>query len=322
MVEGRHPNAGSGDTQQRDVVLLAGPTASGKSALAIALAERIGGLIINADSMQVYADLRILTARPSPEDETRVPHALYGFVDAADAYSVGRYVADVPATLARADALGLVPIFVGGTGMYFKALEDGLAPVPTVAPDIRQRWRSAAEAKDARELHADLSARDPVMAARLRPTDTQRIVRALEVYDSTGRSLADWQALPHEPSPLVGRRLVTARLMPDRQVLRERASMRLRSMLDAGGLDEAARLAKRALPPDLPAMRAIGVPPLIAAARGGVSPEAALAQAEIDTHQYIKRQSTWLNGKMIAWNSISEKEMESPLAQIITFIES
>ena len=180
-------------------ILIAGPTASGKSGLAMALAERLGGTVINADSMQVYRDLRILTARPTPEDEARVPHALYGFVSGAEAYSAGRYAVDVASAIAEARAAGRVPIVVGGTGLYFKVLLEGLSPVPPADPQVRDFWRAQARVRPASELHALLAARDPETAARLMPTDPQRIVRALEVLESTGRSLADWQRAPGRP---------------------------------------------------------------------------------------------------------------------------
>src|SRR6185437_7144659 len=161
-------------------ILIAGPTASGKSALALAVAERVGGVIINADSMQVYRELRILTARPTPEDEAQVPHALYGFVSGAAAYSAGRYAADAANAIVAARAAGQVPIIVGGTGLYFKALLEGLSPVPAADPGVRARWRSEASRQSPQELHDILQRRDPEMAARLKPTDPQRIVRALE----------------------------------------------------------------------------------------------------------------------------------------------
>jgi tRNA A37 N6-isopentenylltransferase MiaA len=180
-------------------ILIAGPTAGGKSGLALRLAERLGGVVINADSMQVYGELRILTARPSPEDEARAPHALYGFVAGAEGYSAGRYAGDAARALADARRQGLRPIFVGGTGLYFKTLIEGLSPIPAIDAGIREHWRGAASEKGALHLHAILSTRDPAMAERLAPGDTQRIVRALEVLEATGTSLLEWQRLPREP---------------------------------------------------------------------------------------------------------------------------
>lgn len=180
-------------------ILIAGPTASGKSALALALAERLGGTVINADAMQVYRELRILTARPSASDERRAPHRLYGHVPGEEAYSAARFAAEARSAIAGARASGRIPIVVGGTGLYFKALIEGLSPVPTVSAEIRARWRKAATDEGATVLHGILTSRDPEMAARLKPTDPQRIVRALEVLEATGVSLARWQETPGEP---------------------------------------------------------------------------------------------------------------------------
>lgn len=317
----KHANDDGRNDDGRLAILIAGPTASGKSALALNLAERLRGLVINADSMQVYRDLRVLTARPTDADEARAPHALYGFVDAADAYSVGRYLSDASAALTDADARALVPIFVGGTGLYFRALEEGLAALPAIDPKVRAHWRTLSDELPATALHDRLADRDAVMAARLRPSDTQRIVRALEVIDSTGRSLADWQAAPQAPGPLHGRRLIKCVLAPTKDELRASVVERFRAMVAGGGLDEAARLAARQLSPSLPAMRAIGVAPLVAVARGEMDLEVATLAAERDTLRYVKRQLTWLKSYMISWNGIQTKETESQVAEIIAFIE-
>jgi tRNA dimethylallyltransferase len=302
-------------------ILIAGPTASGKSALALALAERFGGIVINADSMQVYAELRILTARPTPEDEARAPHALYGVVPAREAYSVGRFVRDVDAALADARESGLRPILVGGTGLYFKALLEGLSPVPAVDETVRSFWRGEAERSGTEAVHAVLTARDPMMAARLKAADTQRIVRALEVLDSSGKSLAHWQAQPGVPL-IDGPNAVRLVLQPDRQTLQARAEARFERMVDAGALEEAAQLAARQLDHTLPAMRAIGVAPMIAAAAGVMRVGEAIEQAQIETRQYIKRQETWLKRNMIAWHSTSTQSIEHSLASAIAFIQS
>lgn len=288
---------------QPSAILIAGPTASGKSGLALRLAEEHGGKIINADSMQVYAELRILTARPSIADEARVPHALYGFVPAAEAYSVGRFVVDAATAIDEARRQGRVPIIVGGTGLYFKALLEGLSPIPAIDDGVRARWRSTAEQIGAAELHRQLAARDAVMAGRLSPTDTQRIVRALEVLDSTGQSLAVWQTKPK--TPILDAATATCLVVDaDRADLIARADKRFDQMIADGALAEAESLAKRHLDPVLPAMRAIGVAPLIAAVRGERPLAEAIETAKAETRQYIKRQQTWLNGNMIAWNRI------------------
>jgi len=301
-------------------ILIAGPTASGKSALAMAIAERVDGTIINADSMQVYRELRILTARPSPADEARVPHALYGFVAARDAYSVGHFVRDVAGAISNARTAGRRPIVVGGTGLYFKALLEGLSPIPEIRDDIRAFWRGESGRRGAEDLHRELQSRDPLMASRLQPSDTQRIVRALEVVQSTGRSLAEWQALKGEPV-LQEAETVRFVVQVDRAELHARADARFAGMMTAGALDEVRTLGDMQLDPDLPAMRAIGVAPLMRFVRGEIDSAAATALAQAETRQYIKRQETWLRGHMISWEPINTKEMESYMRDIFAFIQ-
>lgn len=300
-------------------ILIAGPTASGKSALALAIAEHVGGVIINADSMQVYRELRILTARPSPDEEARVPHALYGFTPASDAYSAGRFVADVAGALAKARKAGQRPVIVGGTGLYFKALLEGLSPIPSIDPVIREHWRAEAERRGAAELHRELAARDTRMADRLAPHDTQRIVRALEVIEQTGKSLADWQQIPGVPvidAANSVRFLVTL----DREDLHARADARFDRMIASGALDEARDLEALQLDPDLPAMRAIGVRPLLDVVRGQSSIEAAADAAKAETRQYIKRQETWSRRNMITWRRLYAQYMERIDRDIFAFI--
>ena len=290
-------------------ILIAGPTASGKSGLALALAERLGGTVINADSMQVYRELRIVTARPGAEDEARAPHALYGFVGGAEAYSAGRYAVDAAAAIAAAQAAGRVPIIVGGTGLYFKALLEGLSPIPPADPQVRSFWRAEAARRPAPELHALLRQRDPEMAARLMPTDPQRIVRALEVLDSTGRSLADWQ---REPARAVLAEAETERLLllPPRESHGARIDARFDAMMAAGALEEVRRLRERGFSAELPIMRALGVAPLAAHLAGAVPLDEAVATAKADTRKYAKRQLTWLRRNMIAWKSVNSQYME------------
>ncbi|MDK9697255.1 MAG: tRNA (adenosine(37)-N6)-dimethylallyltransferase MiaA [Siculibacillus sp.] len=282
-------------------VLIAGPTASGKSALAIRLAESLGGVVVNADSMQIYEGLRILTARPDRREEARVPHRLYGHVDPARPWSVADWASDAAGALAEIRAAGRLPIFVGGTGLYFEALTRGLAPVPEIPSTIRVHWRREADRIGAAGLHTALAHRDPAMAARLRPSDTQRLTRALEVIEATGRSLADWQAAPHS-SPLVppecAIRLV---LEPPRAVLHARIAERFRAMVAEGAVAEAAAFAARGLAPEMPAMRAIGVAALAAVATGAVDLATALERGIVDTRRYAKRQSTWFRGRMGDW---------------------
>jgi tRNA dimethylallyltransferase len=300
-------------------ILIAGPTASGKSALALAVAEHVGGVIINADSMQVYRELRILSARPGADEEARVPHALYGFVPAAEAYSTGRFVKDAAAVIAEARNDGRRPVIVGGTGLYFKALLEGLSPIPQIDDAIRNHWRAEAERRGAADLHRELMARDELMAARLAPGDTQRIVRALEVIEQTGKSLADWQRQPGTP---IVEEAKTIRLLAtlDRAELHTRADARFDRMIAEGALEEARALADLNLDPALPAMRAIGVRPLVSAARGETSLEAAAAAAKMETRQYVKRQETWLRRNMSSWRLVDTKYMESYMREIFAFI--
>jgi tRNA dimethylallyltransferase len=300
-------------------ILIAGPTASGKSKLALAIAEHVGGVVINADSMQVYRELRILSARPTADDEARVPHSLYGFVPAAEAYSTGRFVQDAAAAIADAREQGRRPVVVGGTGLYFKALLEGLSPIPRIDDAIRNHWRAEAERRGAADLHRELMARDKEMAARLAPTDTQRIVRALEVIEQTGRSLADWQKQPGTPvidETNAVRLLVTL----DRSELHARADARFDRMITEGAFEEARALANLNLDPALPAMRAIGIRPLVSAARGETPIESAVEAAKLETRQYIKRQETWFRRYMITWTPIKMKYIESSMRDIFAFI--
>jgi tRNA dimethylallyltransferase len=278
-------------------LLIAGPTASGKSALALSLAERLGGTVINADSMQVYRDLRIVTARPTEEEERRVPHLLYGHVDAAENYSTGRWVADAARSLSEVAAAGRVPIFVGGTGLYFRALTQGLSDIPPVPGDIRARVRGAAEGISTPELHARLASADPRTAGKLRPSDRQRTLRALEVFEATGRPLAEWQEKPGAPMLRLEETLAVF-LSVEREELRRRIDVRFDAMLQAGALDEVRTLAARELDPALPVMKAHGVPWLLRHLRGEILLEEAAAGGKADTRKYAKRQETWFKHQL------------------------
>ncbi len=291
-MNGRRPSA----------ILIAGPTASGKSAVAIALARQYGGVAINADSMQVYRDLRIITARPSPEEEAAAPHALFGHVDGAINYSVGHYLRDAASALADARASGLVPIFVGGTGMYFKALIRGLSAIPAVPASVRERVRLAAEGASAPELHARLAARDPLMAAKLRPSDPQRILRALEVFEATGQSLATFQGARGKPMFEIAD-CIALFLDVERETLGHRIDARFDAMMQSGAMEEVRALAARGLDPALPVMRAHGAPGLIAHSRGDCSLADAIARGKIDTRHYSKRQRTFARHQLpeFAW---------------------
>ena len=276
-------------------ILIAGPTASGKSALAVRLALRHGGVVINTDSMQVYRDLRRLTARPEPDEEARVPHRLYGHVDGAVNYSVGQFSRDATALLADLD--GRLPVFVGGTGLYFRALEQGFSDLPPVPEAVRAGVRDEAEGRPTEALHADLARHDPEGAARLRPSDRMRVMRALEIFLATGRPIASFYGDP-VPGPLAGQNLQRFFLSPDRALLRARIDARFRMMIADGALDEVSRLRARRLDPMLPVMRAHGVPGLIAHLDGTLDLEAAIARGQADTRAYAKRQVTWFRHQM------------------------
>jgi tRNA dimethylallyltransferase len=273
-------------------ILIAGPTASGKSALAIEIARALGGVVVNADSMQVYKDLHVITARPTLAEQGDVPHLMFGGVDAAVNYSVGRWLTDVRATLADLAAARRPAVLVGGTGMYFKTLTQGISDIPAVPDEVRERVRAGAEGVPPAELHAQLTARDPLTAARLRPTDPQRIVRALEVLEATGQPLAAFQGRREAPIlPQGSWRGVF--LAPDRQELYRRIDARFERMMESGAVEEVAALAARDLDPALPAMRAHGVPGLIAWLRGEATREEAVARGKADTRHYSKRQFTF-----------------------------
>jgi tRNA dimethylallyltransferase len=283
--------------QGSKAVLIAGPTASGKSALALALAQKTGGIVINADSMQVYRDLRIITARPAPEEEAQVPHQLYGHVDAAVNFSAGSWVADAANVLAEAREQTTLPIFVGGSGLYFKALTRGLSAVPPIPPQIREGVRARLERDGIEALHAELGKRDPASADRLKPRDRTRIARALEVVEATGRSLTDWHrdGLP----PLLPPGSFNALFLePDRDALYARIDARFDAMLNAGALEEVATLAARRLDPMLPAMKAHGVPALIRHLAGEITLEEAATIGRADTRHYAKRQFTWFRHQL------------------------
>jgi tRNA dimethylallyltransferase len=294
-------------------VLIAGPTASGKSALALSLAERIGGTIINADSMQVYRDLRIITARPTAGEEASVPHRLYGHVDAAENYSVGRWLVDAKGALGEAEGQARRPIFVGGTGLYFKALTQGLSAVPPTPAEVRAAVRARLAAEGAQALHAELSRRDPASAARIRPADGVRIARALEVVEATGRALADWHrdGMP----PLLPRSAAKMFLDVPRDELYRRIDRRFEEMLAAGALDEVAALDARGLDPLLPAMKAHGVPWLRRHLRGEISLAAAAAEGTKDTRHYAKRQATWFRHQLLDWRWVAPEDAESSVRE-------
>ncbi|AND91557.1 tRNA (adenosine(37)-N6)-dimethylallyltransferase MiaA [Bradyrhizobium diazoefficiens] len=297
-------------------VLIAGPTASGKSALALELALAAGGVVINADSMQVYRDLRIITARPTRADEALVPHHLYGHVDAAVNFSAGAWVSDAAKALEGARAEGRLPIFIGGTGLYFKALTAGLSVVPPIPAEVREDVRARLERNGVEALHAELAARDPRAAGRLNLRDRTRIARALEVIEATGRSLLDWHQ-EGQPPLLPRDSFHAVFLAPGRDELYARIDARFDAMLGAGALREVERLAARQLDPLLPAMKAHGVPALIRHLRGELSLDEAATIGRADTRHYAKRQFTWFRHQLPEFEWVKPEEARGWLAAIV-----
>ncbi len=286
-------------------VLIAGPTGSGKSALALDLARACNGVIINADAMQVYGELRILTARPGESDEACATHRLYGTISGQETYSTGRWQTDAMAEIVRAHANRQTAIVVGGTGLYFEALVNGLAEIPQIPAEVRAKWRRKLSEQGLESIRPTLESTDEVMAARIVPSDRQRTLRALEVLDATGRSLAWWQANTSGDAQLAGetKRVVVA---PPRKLLHQRIEKRAQAMIDQGALDEVGALIKLGLDPDLPVMKAIGVRELARAIDGTSDLETALAAMCTSTRRYAKRQLTWARRRMADWQWVGE----------------
>ena len=281
------PETYKGESRPR-VALIAGPTASGKSALAIALARATDGVVINADASQVYADLAILSARPDEEEMSGIPHRLFGHIDGAESCTAARWAVEARAEVDRAHAEGRLPILVGGTGLYIRTLLDGIAPVPDIEPAIRAQVRALPVA----QAHAALSREDPDAAARLAPADTTRVARALEVVRSTGKPLVEWQK--HKSGGIGDRiALFPLILLPPRDWLIARCDLRFEQMVENGAVEEVEALLSRNLSPDLPVMRAIGVPEIAAWLAGDIDRATMLERGRIATRQYAKRQYTW-----------------------------
>jgi tRNA dimethylallyltransferase len=296
-----------------DAVLIAGPTASGKSRLAMELAENLRGIIINADSMQVYSELAVLTARPTTADEMRIPHRLYGHVKASERYSVGRYQEEAAVALAEARSGNRVAIFTGGTGLYFETLTKGLSPIPVVPAEIREGVRRRFETMGREAFFEDFAKRDPATAAKLRVSDTQRIQRAAAVLEATGRPLAEWQGMSGKPV-LAGLRVARLVLAPPRELLFERIDRRFEAMVRQGALEEARLLLD--LDPALPAAKALGIPQLQEYLAGRSTLEGAITGAQLATRHYMKRQMTWLRNRMKEWTWLEEPQFSN----IITLI--
>lgn len=294
-------------------LLILGPTASGKSALALALAERMDGEIVNADSMQVYADLRVLTARPTAEDEARVPHHLYGHVDAATRYSAGAWLRATTSALADIAARGKTQIVVGGTGLYFRALTDGLDDIPEPPREMRAELEARAAREGPVALHAELAALDPQGAAQIEPRDAPRIVRALSVMLHSGQPIASWRT---GASPSAHPAFLRIALMPERAPLYAAIDSRFAAMVAGGAVDEARSFLARGLDPGLPAMKAHGLPRLAAHLRGEISMSEACDLAAQDTRQYAKRQFTWIANQTPDWPRVSAASLDERVAHV------
>lgn len=299
-------------------IVIAGPTASGKSGLALAIAEEFGGVVINADSMQVYDVLRVITARPGPEDEARVSHRLYGVLPPSTACSAALWKDLAAAEMRTAWNAGKLPVVVGGTGLYLRTLMHGISPIPDIPDAIRTESRERLARLGNHAFHTELTARDPVMAARLDASNSQRLARAWEVLAATGRSLAEWQATP--PEGAVPARWLTYALLPPRDALYANCDRRFRLMMDQGALDEVAALLTLDLDPAAPAMKALGVPELAAHLRGDIGRDEAVTRATQATRNYAKRQVTWFRHQLGNPEVLSAQFSQSMAQKIFPFI--
>lgn len=299
------------------IIVIGGPTASGKSALAIRLAEELAGTVINADALQLYADLPILTAQPDRESLTRVPHCLFGVLAASERSTAARWRAMAVTEIAAAREAKRRPIVVGGTGLYLKALLEGLAPVPAIPPAVRAEAQARVEAVGAQDFHAELARLDPEMAARLAPNDRQRLTRAYEVRVATGRSLADWWRDTPEGSPLAAAKIV---LLPAKEVLDHASAARTRAMAAAGAVGEVAALLERGLDPSLPIFKAVGLKSLTRYLAGSDDLETALAGLDAETRRYAKRQRTWFRHQISEAHVVTAQLSERIFQDIFTFI--
>ncbi|MBB5518369.1 tRNA (adenosine(37)-N6)-dimethylallyltransferase MiaA [Amphiplicatus metriothermophilus] len=279
-------------------VFIAGPTASGKSAAALALAEALGGEIVNADALQVYADLDILSARPGPAERARAPHHLYGFIDGAERCSAGRWARQAARVIAQIAARGRFAVVVGGTGLYFRALEEGLSPIPEVPGDIRRKARARLEALGSAAFREEVVGRDPD-AARIAPGDRQRLLRAWEVVEATGRPLTAFQAAPR--APLIPPPAARVVIEQEREALYAACEKRFDEMVRRGAIEEARRLLARGLDPELPVMKALGAAELMAHCAGRLSLDEAVVLAKRNTRRFAKRQLTWFRHQAAEW---------------------
>lgn len=296
-----------GNTRLKSAILIAGPTASGKSAVAMDVAERLNGVVINADAMQVYAELDVLTSRPSRTDEARVSHRLFGCAPAGDAWSAGRWLEAANAEISLAWQAGKVPVLAGGTGLYFKVLEEGLSPIPAVPENIRDYWRGRLQLEGPRVLHGELARIAADDAARIDAGDGQRIVRALEVHEATGKPLGDHFAAARQASVLATADVRRVALMPPREDLYRSCDARFDAMVDSGAVGEVERLLALGLAPDLPVMKAIGVGALAAFIADEMSLKDAVGLAQKQTRNYAKRQMTWIRNQMADWPTVETR---------------
>ncbi|MBL4836540.1 MAG: tRNA (adenosine(37)-N6)-dimethylallyltransferase MiaA [Kordiimonadaceae bacterium] len=298
----------------KQALFIAGPTASGKSALSLKLAAEMNGVIINADSMQVYDTLRIVTACPTAADEAAAPHKLYRFLDPSETCSAVFWATRAMAEIEAAWAADQMPIVIGGTGMYFKVLLEGIAEIPDIDTDIRAEVRRTCEEAGSASLHGDLALYDPATAERLSPNDSQRVCRAVEVYRSTGKTLTGWHA---ETAPGLMQAADEAGLIekmvlsPDRDIVYDRCNRRFDHMIADGALEEVEALMLRGLPDTLPAMRALGVPSLMAFLRDEVTLEEAAEESKTQTRRFAKRQLTWFRNQFAGWSRVSAQHSES-----------
>lgn len=291
----------------RTAVLIAGLTASGKSAVALKLAQELGGIVINADALQLYTELRVLSSRPGEAEERAVPHRLYGTVPGAEAWSAGRWLVAARAEMEAAWAEGKVPVVTGGTGLYFNALEDGLSPVPAIASEVRERWRTRLHEEGAAALHGELARVAPDDAARLQPNDSQRVVRALEVLEATGKPLSEHFNAARQASVLNGVQVRRVAIVPPRDELYAVCDARFETMMAMGAVDEVKGLLALDLPPDQPVMKAIGVKPLSDMLSGEKTPAQAVELAKRQTRNYAKRQMTWIRNQMAHWPVVERR---------------
>jgi tRNA dimethylallyltransferase len=309
---------GRNELNRDTVIIIAGPTASGKSVLAMALAEHHRGTVINADALQCYRDLRILTARPGAADEARAPHRLYGFLDAAARGSAASWRGSALGEIAASLTEGRLPILVGGTGLYLRALREGLADVPDIPMEIREEAVALFARLGGDAFRAELTRLDPVSAERFPPGDKTRLTRAYEVARATGKPIGVWQSYSAKPAPY---RFATILLAPPRAALYAACDARFAAMIDNGGLNEAAALLGGNLSPDLPVMKAVGLPELFRHLRGDIPLEAAIAAAQQATRRYAKRQMTWFRHQLNAELTCVEQYSESFCLTVRHFID-